>query len=513
VFVDNLLHETIARHGDLPFLIDGLADRVFTYREAHGLACRVAAELAARGVGGGDRVAIVLTNSAEFALLYFGCLYLGATAVPVNTQLHPDEIEFIPNHSDAKLVIASPGTRHLARGAEPAARWTWLPAAEGSTPADGDAFVLPPPHPAEPVRWEPRPTADALFSITFTSGTTSRPKGVCHRVGALLANAAAFNAELGFGPGNRFLHVFNMAYMAGFLNTLLSPFLAGASVVLSRAFDAQTLLTFWQPVLRHRADTFWLAPSMLAGLLRLDRDPAGAEYCRRHVKAICVGTAPLPLQTKREFEQKYGATLYESYGLSELLYVTTNSPWLPQHDGSVGRPLPGVVIRVANERSEEVPAGAEGEVWVQTAYRMVGYLDGEGTGPDSSCATGDVGRLDGEGNLYITGRKKDLIIRGGINISPRAVEDVLHEHAAVAQAAVIGLPHEFYGEEVVAVVTLKPGHTLTAERASLVAHCKQRLSPPCVPGQYVELGHLPVNANGKVQKSRLREHLLNGSRS
>jgi long-chain acyl-CoA synthetase len=326
------------------------------------------------------------------------------------------------------------------------------------------------------------------------------PKGVPHRIGRLLDNAGAFNTELGFGPENRFLHVMTMGYMAGFLNTLLSPFMAGASVVIARAFDAQSALRFWQPVLQHAPDTFWMSPTMLTALLRVDRGEAGAEYCRTKVKTICVGTAPLPQRVKRDFEARYGVELFESYGLSELLLISGNSRRYPRLEGSVGRPLPGIDVKVLED----------GELAVRTPFIMAGYLD-DTSQPDAATApawfpTGDLGRIGETGELFITGRKKDLIIRGGINISPRAVEDVLLEHDAVAQVAVVGVPHEFYGEEVAAAIVFKSGRSLADERASLEALCRERLSKTSIPTKVVAFDELPM-ANGKVQKHVLRERL------
>lgn len=514
----------VERYASRPFLIDGLNDRVYTYGEVHRLACNLAVELHTRGIRHGDRVALVSRNSVEFALLYFGCLYLGAVVLPVNPRLHKREIEFILQQCGVKLVIHSPATSdlfdHSALAGQGVRLWSVLPAGElnQTRREDVDAWSVARPPATPPNGWQPFTgvSPNDLFSITVTSGTTGVSKVVAHRISDLLGNAIAFNDELGFGPGNRFLHVFPMAYMAGFLNTLLCPFMAGSSAVLTRAFDAQTVLRFWQPVIRHRANTFWLAPTMLMALLSVDRDPAGLEYCRKHVKTVCVGTAPLPLKLKKAFERKYGVELFESYGLSELLLVSANSNHFPRVDGSAGRLLPEIEIRVVNERGEPVGLGEDGEICIKTPYIMAGYLNHQtlqmdAINPADWFPTGDIGHVSTDGHLFITGRMKDLIIRGGINISPQAVEEVLMEHEAIAQVAVIGLPHEFYGEEVVAVVRLKRGYNLSEQRASLEELCKKRLSAVSVPTLFIEMERLPLSVTGKVLKNKLRERFLTGT--
>jgi long-chain acyl-CoA synthetase len=462
------LLETFQRYADRPCIVDALGGRTLTYGEADGLARASAAALRSKGVGQGDRVALLLANGPELAVLYLACLYLGAVAVPVNPSLPRSEVDLILRGAGPRVTV--------------------------------DAWTLP----REGADLEPTPVRDEdLFLITFTSGTTSTPKGVAHTAGTLLGAAAAFDDHLGFGPDNRFLHVLPMTYMAGILNTLLCPLACGGSVVLARAFDARSVLDFWRPVKDHEADTFWLAPSMLAALERIDRDPSGPAYCRERARAVCVGTAPLPPKLKRDAEEKYGVELLESYGLSELLFVTASSPRWPRIEGSVGRVLEGVAVRVADDE----------ELLVRTPYAMAGYLDLETGCPDPLPAdgwfpTGDLGRIDEDGNVFVSGRKKDLIIRGGVNVSPRRVEEVLTGHGAIARAAVVGMPHDLWGEEVVAVVELAPGRELDSELDSLVALCRSELAEAAVPSRFVAVDALPVSSTGKVKKAELRERFL-----
>jgi long-chain acyl-CoA synthetase len=356
-------------------------------------------------------------------------------------------------------------------------------------------------------------TPDDLFVITFTSGTTGRPKGVCHTVGSLVGAALAFNQANGVGPEHRYYHVLSMSYMAGLLNTLLCPFLAGAAVAVDEPFGPQSALRFWIAPRRYQLNTLWVVPTICTALLRLDRDSAGQDYCRRQVRLACVGTAPLPGRVRDEFEVKYGVPLYESYGLSETLFVAANVPGAVRRPGSVGSLLPGVELRATDDLGNPLPAAQDGEMQVRTPYRMAGYLDpacGRPVPPPGGpwFATGDIGYQGNDGCVFITGRKKDIIIRGGLNISPRGIEEVLLEYPAVQEAAVVGVPHAFYGEEVLAALQLRPGVELAGVQDELTTLCRRSLCPLAVPGRFVQVEDFPRTSTGKVSKAELRARLL-----
>lgn len=478
----------VEEHRDRPFLVDAVFDRVWTYGGMQDAARRIAFVLANRyAVAPGARIGIVLENSAEFALLYFAALYGGYTAVPVSPQTNPAEAAFLLRGARVALVVAAASTRALAE--------IGVPVFDVDTdwPADDGELV--------DQRWPGYTDPETPFSITFTSGTTGVPKGVVHARRSLFAAARAFNAMHEFGSHTRMFHLFSMSYMAGFLNTLLCPFFAGGSVVVGVAFDPQLALRFWDVPIRYRVNTFWLAPAMIAALVRADRNAAGAAYARESVESVCVGTAPMPAVLAQAFADKYGRIARESYGLSETLFVASNTP-RAHKAGTVGAPLPGA----------RVAFGSDGEISIGGTFMFLGYLDYE-TGAavagddDGWFRSGDLGKIDSDGMLMITGRKKDLIIRGGVNVSPRAVEEAILGHAAIADVAVIGMPHEFYGEEVVAVVELAAGAKLEPVQSELVALCKSRLNAASVPARFIALDQLPKSSNGKVQKARLREML------
>ncbi len=503
-------------HRDRVFLIESMTGRSWTYGEFFEWGRKAAGLLRAQGVVKGDRVALILANSAEFAALYFGCLFTGAVAVPVNQALHTDDVRHILEHSGARLLLFSRCTRPLVLQATEK-----LPHLRQLRVVLGQETNFHPEDVEEAWSFdqadfagEPEPMAglddeDTLL-ILFTSGTTGRPKGVVHCVRSEFGNAVAFNEAMGFGSGHRFLHIWPMAYSSGYLNTLMSPFMAGGSVVLARAFTAQTILAFWKPVITHEVNTLWLSPTMMASLQRMDRDAAGAAYARERIHTVCAGTAPLALKLKTDFEAKYGVECLESYGLSELLIIAANTPRQRRLPDSVGHLLEGVEFATVDDAGLRLPEGGEGEIWVRTPWSMLGYLNsetGEVEPPPEWFPTGDIGLRRPGGEIFITGRKKDIIIRGGQNLSPRAVRDCLLHHPAVEDAVVVGLPHDFYGEEVAAALRLKPGLVLLDEQPSILEHCRKHLAQQAVPTLLRQFEDFPTGVTGKVLNQEVRRRL------
>jgi long-chain acyl-CoA synthetase len=351
------------------------------------------------------------------------------------------------------------------------------------------------------------------MTIVYTSGTTARPVGVVHRIADMIDNARLFNRRLGIGPENRFYGILAMTYLGGYYNLLLLPYAGESSVVLANTFDVHSAVNFWRPAIEHGVNTLWLVPTIMSILLEMDRGKNGEEFCRERVRLGLVGTAPLPVPLLREFEKRYGLALFENYGLSETFFISTNAPSLPVLDGSVGRILPGVQVTIVDAQGRGVPYGQEGEILVCTPYLMQGYYNPELGGPDPRSRedwfpTGDIGILSATGDLFITGRKKDLVIRGGINISPAAIENVLHQHPAVAECAVVGIPHSLYGEDIAAVVRLAEGYEFAKAHPELLELCKANLSAIKQPSHLLEIEKFPHSSSGKIQKDKVRELLV-----
>ncbi|MFZ0319352.1 MAG: class I adenylate-forming enzyme family protein [Candidatus Sulfotelmatobacter sp.] len=497
----------VERHGARVFLVDANTRHEITFRHFHRQACALAAELRRRGVRKGDRVGVMLPNCCELAVLYFACIYLGAVIVPINPMLSTNEVRFILGSCKPALVVC--GRLNADSVREFHTNVLGLLTAQEAETGGVNEIKIDDLSPREDFLPLENAEADDLIVIMYTSGTSAKPKGLAHKVGRMFRNAMAFASAQGINEDSRFYLTLSMAYMGGFYNLLVLPFLCGASVVVDHVFDARSSLHFWEKAKNNKVNTLWMAPTVLSILLRMDRGRTGEEFCRSSLRHVFVGFAPLPLKVKDEFELRYGVCLIENYGLSETLFVTARSVDARGSQGYVGEALPGIALRIANDNGEPVAPATQGEVQILTPDLMAGYLDAEGRLLEADAlawfATGDVGRLDGESSLSITGRKKDIIIRGGVNISPAAVEEVLMQVAGVAEVAVVSVPHELYGEDVVAVLKLEAGLEVELILESAAQHAKQNLAQHQQPARYMAIDELPRTSTGKVQKARIRE--------
>lgn len=508
----DLVLDRMRASGESVFLVDASSGRELTYAQFHKQACSVAAYLREQGVNHGDRVATVVPNCPELAVLYFACLYCGATIVPVNPNLSATEADYILANCRPKCTVVSSSARQrlssmlhcpiiLSSPQDPVMPGTEV-AIDFKRLADSSSFV--------PFS---ETSDDDLALIVYTSGTTAKPKGLAHHVGRMVRNAMAFAEAQEVDSESRFYLTLSMAYMGGIYNLLLLPFLSGASVVVDHVFDARSSLTFWERARKFQVNTLWLAPTVLSILLKMDRGRQGEDYCRSSIKKTFVGFAPLPAKVRSDFEARYGVSLIENYGLSETLFVSARSRTSddPRENtqGYVGEPLPGIRLRACDVHGSVVPSDEEGEIQVLTPDLMAGYLSESGDLQKVDAGgwfpTGDYGRIDHTGSLFITGRKKDLIIRGGINVSPAAIEEVLLHAARVIDAAVVSVPHEIYGEDIVAVLKLDPGTNLDSVLESIMGQCKQALAAHQQPSRYMAIDEFPRTSNGKIQKVRLRE--------
>lgn len=467
----NVLESWALRQPEHPALIEG--ERVITYDALHRQVGAIGARLRARGLMPGQRLAVALPNGIPFILAYLGAFHAGLTLIPLNPDAPPEAL-------DQLLALSRP---HFFLRSEHLALLTDEPSGE-SLP-----FV------AE------QPEIGAIF---FTSGTTGTPKGVCHDVGTLIDNVRAFNEMVGLGNGCRMLHVLPMFYMAGFLNTVLSPLVAGGAVVIAPRFTPQTALAFWKPAMAGAIDTAWLTPTMLAMLTRLYRESAVSNWCREHLTRLFVGTAPLPATVRDAFADRFGVAPLESYGMTEVLLTATHLPGVAGAAASAGKLLPGVIMEADGGQDEE----NHPELKIVTPYRMKGYWVAPEepliSGFGRSFSTGDCGYVDEAGYLHITGRLKDLIIRGGVNVSPRAVEEVLLRHPAIAELCVLGMPHTMLGEEVAAWIVLKPDCPEEVARRELPEFARRHLVADAAPTLWRFVAALPRNATGKVVKQALR---------
>lgn len=515
------LTEIPRKNASRDFLINAISGERISFGDFNLSGCAIASDLLRRNLRKGDRIAIILHNSSGFAKIYLACLYAGIVTVPINPILSRGEIEHIISHSGAKLLILSDKTVHLVNPGEIEANAVEIltvcsepgkahPSGESKS-AFWEIDGLEPDRAFVPLTGiEP----DDWMTIVYTSGTTASPKGVIHTISDIVDNARLFNQRLGIGPENRFYGILSMAYLGGYYNLLMLPYVGESSVVATTAFDAKAAFEFWNVAKRYRVNTLWLVPTILAILMEMDRGRTGIDYCQENIKLAIVGTAPLPDNLGRRFEKKYGLTLFENYGLSETLFIATQSPKLTRASGSVGNLLPGVQISIRSDDETPVKHGQEGEITVATPHLMVGYHnhlsrdDSSQATADGWFPTGDIGLIKPTGELYITGRKKDLIIKGGLNVSPASIENVICQHKAVNECAIVGIPHSAYGEEIAAVLRLDQNVSIEQVRPEIIQMCKDYLSPAKQPTHYLETDSFPRSSTGKIQKDKVRALLV-----
>ena len=467
--------------------------RELTNVDQQRTAARVANALVRLGVQPGDRVVVLMPNCPEVLAAYTGILKAGAVIVPIVFLLSPDEVRHILADSAAKVVITAPELASKVEG------WRGPVIAvggEGGGARAWDDWIA-----REPDAFATIQRADGeLAVILYTSGTTGKSKGVAlsHANLASNARAAASIYELDRERWN--LGVLPLSHSYG-LVTLNAGNILGTKSVLLRWFNPDAVL---DAITRFRVQAMAGVPTMYVYLL----NHAGADrFDTSSMRSWGSGAAPLPLEIVEPFEKKFGGRLVEGYGLTEASPVVTSTRLsAPRKPGSVGQPLPGVEVSILDDDDRALPVGDTGEIGVRGPNVMLGYYGL----PDETARTlrngwlhtGDVGRLDADGFLYVVERKKDLIIRGGFNVYPREVEEVLYAHPAVAEAAVVGMRDPLMGEEVCAFVTLKAGATADAE--ALIDFCRSRLAKYKCPREMRFLPSLPKNPVGKILRKELR---------
>jgi long-chain acyl-CoA synthetase len=471
--------------------LDGV---VLTYEELDERSARVAGLLAARGVEPGDRVGLMLANVPQFPMLYYGVLRAGAVVVPMNPMLKAREVEYYLGDSGARLIFAWHAVAdEAAKGAEAAGVGfvSVVPEAFGRLLDDH-----------APVTGVTSRANDDTAVILYTSGTTGKPKGA-ELTHANLARNAAVSATTLFKlePDDVVMGCLPLFHSFGQTCGLNAAVSSGACLTLLPRFDPGKALEVIQ---RDRVTVFEGVPTMYVALLN---HPGRGGYDTSSLRACVSGGAALPVEVLRDFEDAFSCIILEGYGLSETSPVASfNHPDRERKPGSIGTPIEGVEMRVVDPLGADVATGEVGEIAIRGHNLMKGYWRREQATreavPDGWFRTGDLARQDEDGYFFIVDRKKDLIIRGGYNVYPREVEEVLYEHPAVVEAAVVGIPHPTHGEEVGAAVVLKPGAEATP--AELQAFCKERVAAYKYPRHVWVEAALPKTATGKLLRREVQ---------
>ncbi|MBI3007759.1 MAG: AMP-binding protein [candidate division NC10 bacterium] len=470
-------------------------DQAYTYADLQAASAAAADHLRARGISAGDVVGLILPNAPALVAHLFGILRIGATVLPLNPNLTPRELSLMLEDSRARAIVTT-GDLALQLGR-----------VRSLTPSLKEVIAVHPGRPLERAAGTPGSriggSPDETAFLVYTAGTTGRPKGVMLTHRNVLANTAQVAERTGLAPADRVLHVMPLFHVNGLINNTILPLRVGASIVLRPRFD---IGEFWGVVASFRPTYFTAVPTMFARLM----DAWDGRADTSSLRFVRSGAAPMAAALQRQVEERLAVPVVLSYGLTEATCTCTMNPADPERRvGSVGLALPREVVAVLDEGGRPRGPGEVGEVVVQGPNVMAGYLNApEATAQAlrGGCLyTGDLGYLDPDGFLFLTDRKKDLIIRGGENISPREVEEALLAHPAVAEAAVVGTPDREWGEEVVAFLVPRGGRVLAVDEVQ--AFCRERLARYKVPRRIQVVPALPLTSLGKVDKARLRSLL------
>jgi long-chain acyl-CoA synthetase len=523
--IKQLLESRVEEFADKDFLFSESDGRIFTYKTFAEEVNRAANLLVSLGVQKGDRVSLLLTNSAEYLIAYFACFKLGAWAGPVNALLKAQEIEFIISNSAASILITQenlypkiaevqakiPSLRHILIVGD---QWSvvsknesgvWSPESEfnnQSIEISAPNQISGTDHRLPTTGYRLLPTDEAL--IIYTSGTTGKPKGVLLTHGNLLTNAREIANWLQLTADDRSLMIMPLFHVNALMTTGLAALWVGASIVLAEKFSASR---HWQIVSKFGVTYFGSVATMLSLLNHTYPQgvPEGCETTSLRF-ALC-GSAPVPVEVMRSYESLFACKVIEGYGLSESTCRSTFNPIDGRRKvGSIGLPI-GNEVKIFDDSDRELAPHQVGEIVLRGANLMKGYYqNNEATEKAFRSGwfhTNDLGYQDEEGFFYIVDRKSDMIIRGGENIYPREIDEVLYQHPKVKDAATVGVADELFGEEVKSFIVLKDGEPATEEE--MIAYCRKHLADFKCPKTIAFLDDLPKGPTGKLLKKELRE--------
>ena len=473
-----------------------------SYTKLRETAERIASSLAAKGLEKDDKVCIWLQNRPEFLYMMFGCALSGTVLVPINTQFKQEEALYILENSDAKLLVTQPEFLDMVSQIRPKCPKLKEVVVVDTAPAGTTPFA----QLYEPAKKVDRSIAEEdIAGIIYTSGTTGYPKGVLLTHKNYLTNAWQITEAARMTEADRFMCILPLFHVNGQLVTVLAPLYAGASMILTKGFSPKDFLA---RLARYQATAFSGVPTVYA---ILNNQPDAEKYDLSRLRFCICGAAPMPVEVFETFERKYKAFILEGYGLSEGTCASSINPLDGTRKiGSIGMPLKGQEMRIVDDKDQETAHGAVGEIVVRGENVMKGYYRNPAATAETLkngwLHTGDLGYQDPDGYFFISGRKKEMIIRGGENIYPKEIEEVLYKHPGVMDAAVVGLPDKVWGEEVGAFIVPKAGSTMT--EPEMIKYCKERIAKYKCPRRVFFWEALPKTATGKIQKRKILDQYL-----
>jgi long-chain acyl-CoA synthetase len=495
-----LLEQRAAATPEKAFLFSEPDGRRFTYSAFDLAVNRAASMLLDQSIGKGDVVSLLMPNSVEYIIAYFACWKLGAVAGPVNSLLKENEIAFVLSNSETKALLV-----HSEFQARIEKIRGELPKLQSVITFDDEREVtraLAKEKESGQNAHAPALGKDDDAIIIYTSGTTGKPKGCLLTHGNLIANARQISEWLNFSSSDRLLTIMPLFHMNAVSVTTMSALYAGGSTVISPKFSASQ---FWKIISDYRITSFGSVATMLSMLLSKYPDGIPRGLTTGQLRFAMCGSAPVPAEVMKRFEETFNCPVVEGYGLSESTCRSTfNPPDERRRPGSCGLPI-GNEMKVFDDEDREVADGRLGEIVLRGENILKGYYKN----PEATSIafrngwfhTGDVGYRDEDGYFFIVDRKSDMIIRGGENIYPREIDEVLYQHPAVAAAATIGIPDQLYGEEVAAFVVLKDGSKVS--EGDLISHCAERLADYKCPKSIRIVKDIPKGPTGKLLKREL----------
>ena len=495
--IGGLLTARVAQSPEKNFLFSEADGRKFSYFEFQRAVSRTAAMLASHGIEKGDVVSLLMPNSAEYIIGYFACWKIGALAGPVNSLLKEHEIEFVMSNSEAKAILVQSEFQPLIEKIK-----TQLPHLQSIINFDDEAEAAQRYPDIRPAGTPEACVPDDDAIIIYTSGTTGKPKGCLLSHGNIIANARQISDWLKVTQDDRLLTIMPLFHMNAVSVTTMSALYAGGSTVVSPKFSGSK---FWQIISDYQITSFGSVATMLSILLNTYPDGVPEGLKTDQLRFAMCGSAPVPAEVMKKFEETFNCPVIEGYGLSESTCRSTfNPPDERRRAGSCGLPI-GNEMKVVDDDDQEVPDGELGEIVLRGENILKGYFKN----PEATekafrggwFHTGDVGYRDRDGFFYIVDRKTDMIIRGGENIYPREIDEVLYQHPAVAAAATIGIPDQLYGEEVAAFIVLKDGQSASEEE--LTSHCQTELADYKCPKTIRIVKDIPKGPTGKLLKREL----------
>ena len=445
----------------------------YLYKDIYQKALAIKLHFDKLGCIEGDKLILKLPNGSFFFHTYLASIIGSFTFIPINNDITDNNFLLIKDWVKPKLIIED---EKILKNLEIYS----VESPDFNFPVNQDAGIF------------------------FTSGTTGSPKGVAHTLNNLILNASSFNKMLGIKDTCRLYHIFPMSYMAGFLNSILLPIISGGTVILGNQLNAMNIFGFWEEILDKKINTLWLSPTMAYMLTKINRDKNIKKKIKDKFSNIFSATAPLQAHIKNSFYESFGYYLQNSYGMSELLLVSAQNMHEASLNNSAGTILPEVLSKTEiNKQSNNYG------LLIKTPFMLSNYfMSDEEQHIDRSgfFITGDIATVDCK-KLNIIGRIKDIIIRGGINISPREIERVFFSNKNVREVSVIGQIDEFWGEIIIVFLVVDPSDDIKKVKEEIQNICKNKLPSSMMPDKFIYVDNLPKSLSGKIERRKLLKYL------